>query len=358
MSGPQRKYLGQTVAVKEAHRIDEARLAQFLGDMVPGYEGPLEVRQFEGGQSNPTYLLTTPGAKYVLRRKPPGVLLKSAHAVDREFRVMKALFERGLPVPEPLALCEDDSVLGTAFYVMRHVAGRVFLISAMPDLTPAERAAVYDSANATLAALHSLDHVAAGLEDFGRPGNYFERQIGRWSQQYEASKTADIPEMERLMAWLPKAAPPAAPATLIHGDYSFHNLLIHPTEPRVVAVLDWELSTTGDPLGDLTYHACEWYRPDDGDARGSLMGLDLAALGIPSLETYVERYCERVGRPPIGNLGFYKAYNLFRVAAIVQGIVGRAAQGNAAAEGAAQQAARVRPLAEAAWMYAREAGAA
>jgi aminoglycoside phosphotransferase (APT) family kinase protein len=356
-AAPARKYLGQTVEVKAAHRIDEARLAQFLGDMVPGYEGPLAVRQFEGGQSNPTYLLTTPGAKYVLRRKPPGVLLKSAHAVDREFRVMKALFERGLPVPEPLALCEDDSVLGTAFYVMRHVAGRVFLISAMPDLTPAERAAVYDSANATLAALHSLDHVAAGLEDFGRPGNYFERQIGRWSQQYEASKTADIPEMERLMAWLPKAAPPAAPATLIHGDYSFHNLLIHPTEPKVVAVLDWELSTTGDPLGDLTYHACEWYRPDDGDSRGSLMGLDLAALGIPALETYVDTYCERVGRPQIGNLGFYKAYNLFRVAAIVQGIVGRALQGNAAAEGAAQQAARVRPLAEAAWMYAREAGA-
>jgi len=356
-AAPARKYLGQTVEVKAAHRIDEGRLAQFLGDTVPGYAGPLEVRQFEGGQSNPTYLLTTPGAKYVLRRKPPGVLLKSAHAVDREFRVMKALFERGLPVPEPLALCEDDSVLGTAFYVMRHVPGRVFLISAMPDLTPAERAAVYDSANETLARLHSLDHMAAGLEDFGRPGNYFERQIGRWSHQYEASKTADIPEMERLMEWLPKAAPPAAPARLIHGDYSFHNLLIHPTEPRVVAVLDWELSTTGDPLGDLTYHAMEWYRPDDGDARGSLRELDLAALGIPDLEAYVARYCERVDRPPIGNLGFYKAYNLFRVAAIVQGIVGRALQGNAAAEGAAQQAARVRPLAEAAWGYAREAGA-
>jgi aminoglycoside phosphotransferase (APT) family kinase protein len=356
-AAPARKYLGQTVEVKAAHRIDEVRLAQFLADVVPGYEGPLEVRQFEGGQSNPTYLLTTPTAKYVLRRKPPGVLLKSAHAVDREFRVMKALFERGFPVPEPLALCEDDSVLGTAFYVMRHVAGRVFLISAMPDLSPAERAAVYDSANETLAKLHTIDHVAAGLEDFGRPGNYFERQIGRWSQQYEASKTADIAEMDRLMEWLPKAAPPAARATLIHGDYSFHNLLIHPTEPRVVAVLDWELSTTGDPLGDLTYHAMEWYRPDDGDARGSLRDLDLATLGIPDLEAYVARYCERVGRPQIGNLGFYKAYNLFRVAAIVQGIVGRALQGNAAADGAAQQAARIRPLAEAAWGYAREAGA-
>jgi len=355
---PARKYLGQTVEVKAAHRIDEARLAQFLGDTVPGYAGPLEVRQFEGGQSNPTYLLTTPNAKYVLRRKPPGVLLKSAHAVDREFRVMRTLFERGFPVPEPLALCEDDTVLGTAFYVMRHVAGRVFLISAMPDLTPAERAAVYDSANETLARLHTVDHVAAGLEDFGRPGNYFERQIGRWSQQYDASRTAEIPEMDRLMEWLPKAAPPAAEARLIHGDYSFHNLLIHPTEPRVVAVLDWELSTTGDPLGDLTYHAMEWYRPDDGDARGSLRELDLAALGIPDLEAYVARYCERAGRPPIGNLGFYKAYNLFRVAAIVQGIVARARQGNAASATAAEQEARVKPLAEAAWTYAREAGAA
>lgn len=358
MSQPARKYLGQTVPVKDAHRVDEARLASFLGDVVPGYGGPLEVRQFEGGQSNPTYLLTTPGAKYVLRRKPPGVLLKSAHAVDREFRVMKALFERGFPVPEPLALCEDPEVLGTAFYVMRHVPGRVFLISSMPDLTPAERAAVYDSANEVLARLHTVDHVAAGLEDFGRAGNYFERQIGRWSQQYEASKTADLPEMDRLIAWLPKAAPPASEARLIHGDYSFHNLLVHPTEPRVVAVLDWELSTTGDPLGDLTYHAMEWYRPDDGDTRGSLRGLDLAALGIPDLETYVARYCERTRRPPLENLGFYKAYNLFRVAAIVQGIVGRARQGNAASATAAEQEARVRPLAEAAWRYAREAGAA
>jgi len=357
MAEPQRKYLGQTVEVKPAHRIDEACLAQFMGDVVADYEGPLEVRQFEGGQSNPTYLLTTPERKYVLRRKPPGVLLKSAHAVDREFRVMRTLFERGFPVPEPLALCEDEGVLGTAFYVMRYVPGRVFLINAMPDLTPEDRAAVYDSANETLARLHTLDHEAMGLGDFGRPGNYFERQINRWSQQYAASRTEDIREMERLMEWLPTAAPPAGETRLIHGDYSFHNLLIHPTEPKVVAVLDWELSTTGDPLGDLTYHAQEWYRPNDGDSRGTLRGLDLVALGIPSLEAYVARYCERVGRPPIENLGFYKAYNLFRVAAIVQGIVGRALQGNAAAAGAAEQAARVRPLAQAAWECAQEAGA-
>jgi aminoglycoside phosphotransferase (APT) family kinase protein len=218
MSEPARKYLGQTVEVKAAHRIDEARLTQFLGDTLPEFQGPLKVRQFEGGQSNPTYLLTTPAGKYVVRRKPPGVLLKSAHAVDREFRVMRALFETGFPVPEPLSLCEDDAVLGTAFYVMRHVAGRVFLINAMPDLTPAERAAVYDSANGTLARLHAIDHVALGLADFGRAGNYFGRQVGRWTQQYEASRTDDIPEMDRLIDWLPRALPPEGETRLIHGD--------------------------------------------------------------------------------------------------------------------------------------------
>lgn len=354
---PQQKYLGQTVQVKEAHRIDETRLAEFLGDTVPGYEGPLLVHQFEGGQSNPTYLLTTPGAKYVLRRKPPGVLLKSAHAVDREFRVMKALFETGFPVPEPLMLCEDDTVLGTAFYVMRHVEGRVFLDNSMPDLTPQERAGVFDSVNETLARLHTVDHVAAGLGDFGRSGNYFGRQISRWSQQYEASRTQDIAEMDKLIAWLPTAAPEEGETRLIHGDYSFHNVLVHATEPRVVAVLDWELSTTGDPLGDLTYHAMEWYRPGGSDSRGTLLGKDLQQLGIPTLEAYVDRYCERVGRPRIDNLAFYQAYNLFRVAAIVQGIVGRARIGNAAAANASEQEARVRPIAEAAWRFAQQAGA-
>ncbi|QUD90379.1 phosphotransferase family protein [Phenylobacterium montanum] len=355
--GP-RKYLGETVEVKTQHRIDEARLAQFLGDCAPGYAGPLRVRQFEGGQSNPTYLLTTPDAKYVLRRKPPGVLLKSAHAVDREYRVMRALWETGFPVPEPLDLCEDDAVLGTAFYVMRHVPGRVFLDVTMPDLSCDERAAVFDSMNATLARLHSLDHAAIGLGDFGRGGNYFLRQISRWSQQYEASKTADIPAMDKLIAWLPTAAPVEEETRLIHGDFSFHNVLVHPTEPRIVAVLDWELSTTGHPLGDLMYHGMEWYRPAGNDARGTLLGANLEALGVPSLEAYVALYCERIGRAPVENLNFHKAYNLFRVAAIVQGIVGRARDGTAAAAGAAEQAARVRPLAEAAWRFAQEGGAA
>jgi len=357
MTEPTRRYLGEIVEVKAAHRIDERRLAAFMGDRVGDFAGPLSLHQFEGGQSNPTYLLTTPERKYVLRRKPPGVLLKSAHAVDREFRVMKTLWETGFPVPEPLAYCDDDTVLGTAFYVMRHVPGRIFLDNSMPEVSRQERAAIFDSVNATLARLHTLDHVALGLGDFGRGGNYFSRQISRWSQQYEASKTEDIPAMDHLIAWLPTAAPADEETRLIHGDFSFHNVLIHPTEPRIAAVLDWELSTTGHPLGDLMYHAMEWYRPAGCDARGTLLDADLGALGVPTLEQYVARYCERAGRAHVDNLGFHKAYNLFKTAAIVQGIVGRARDGTAAAAGAAEQSTRVRPMAEAAWRFARQAGA-
>ena len=358
MSETAGNYLGQTIEVREAHRFDQDRLAAYLAAEVPGFSGPIRVRQFQGGQSNPTYRLSTPDRDYVLRRKPPGVLLKSAHAVDREFRVQRALFETGFPVPEPLVYCEDETVLGSAFYLMRHVEGRVFLNNAMPDLSREERGAVFDSVNATLARLHSLDPAAIGLADFGRAGNYFARQIGRWSQQYEASRTEDISAMDRLIAWLPTAVPDDEETRLIHGDYSFHNVLIHPTEPKVAAVLDWELSTTGHPLGDVMYHAMEWYRPPGCDARGTLRDADLGALGVPSLEAYVALYCQRTGRPPVENLSFHKAYNLFRVAAIVQGIVGRARDGTANAANAAEQAARVRPLAEAAWAYAQEGGAA
>jgi aminoglycoside phosphotransferase (APT) family kinase protein len=353
----QRRLGGEVGEVREVHRFDEGRLAEYLGDTIKDFAGPLAVSQFQGGQSNPTYLLGTPAAKYVLRRKPPGVLLKSAHAVDREFRVIRALWETGFPVPEPLTLCEDATIIGTDFYVMRHVPGRIFLANSMPDLSREARGAVYDSVNATLARLHAQDHVALGLGDFGRAGNYFQRQIGRWSQQYEASKTQPIESMDRLIAWLPGAAPDDEETRLIHGDYSFHNVMIHPTEPRVVAVLDWELSTTGHPLGDLMYHAMEWYRPAGSDGRGTLSDVDLDALGIPTLEAYVARYCERAGRPPVENLAFLKAYNLFRVAAIIQGIVGRARDGSANSPNAAAQAARVRPLADSAWAFAREAGA-
>jgi aminoglycoside phosphotransferase (APT) family kinase protein len=302
--------------------------------------------------------LETPSHKYVLRRKPQGVLLKSAHAVDREFRILRVLTEQGLPVPEPLALCEDDAVIGTMFYIMRHVPGRIFWDCSMPDLSREHRAAVFDSVNETLARLHSLDPTAVGLQDYGRPGNYFARQIARWSQQYEASKTCDIPAMDKLIAWLPNAMPAEDDfSRLIHGDYSFHNVLIHPAEPRVVAVLDWELSTLGHPLGDLTYHMMDWYRPPGVDLRGTLRDKNLEALGIPSFDAYVARYCERTGFKVDGNLGFYRAYNLFRVAAIIQGVVRRLQDGNAASSNAAEVAARVQPLAQAGWVEAQAAGA-
>ncbi len=350
--------IGQTEAVVPGSQFDEATLERYLAGAVPGFSGPMAVDQFQGGQSNPTFLLTTPDAKYVLRRKPAGVLLASAHAVDREYRITRALFEAGLPVPEPLVLSEDLDVIGTMFYVMRHVPGRGFWDPRMPQLSPAERAAVYDSANDTLARLHRVDYAALGLADYGRPGNYFVRQISRWTRQYEASRTVDIPEMDWLAEWLPGAIPPSDErTTIIHGDYSFHNLLIHPTEPRVAAVIDWELSTLGDPLGDLTYHMMEWFRPEGVDVRGTLRGADLTALGIPTPEAYARTYCERTGFDVDPTHPFYTAFNLFRVAAILQGIAGRARDGVQTAANAGEIIQRIRPLALAAWHSAREAGA-
>jgi len=351
------KYLGETVEVKAAHHFDPARLEAYLAGKLPGFAGPLSIRQFEGGQSNPTYVLDTPGRSYVLRRKPPGVLLASAHAVDREFRVLSALHAQGFPVPEPLVYDDDTEIVGSPFYVMAHVPGRVFYDCTMPDLTPPERAALFDSANETLARLHGFDHDAIGLGDFGRPGNYFARQVARWSKQYQAAETVPILAMDRLMAWLPGAIPEGDESCVIHGDYSFHNLLVHPTEPRVVAVVDWELSTIGHPLGDLFYHMMEWYRPAGLDERGTLAGADLAALGVPTMDAYVAAYCARRGIPVPENAGFYRAFNLFRVAAIWQGIVKRHLDGNASAASAADLAPRVAPLAEAAWREAMDAGA-
>ncbi|AYH45062.1 phosphotransferase family protein [Azoarcus sp. DN11] len=352
-------YIGELGEVRPVALIDEARLGEYLREHLPGFRGPLIVRQFQGGQSNLTYLLETPAQKYVLRRQPPGVLLKSAHAVDREFRVIQALSHvPGFPVPAPFVLCEDREVLGSMFYVMRHVPGRIFWNCRMPDLDPAHRAAVFDSANETLALLHTVDYAALGLSDFGRPGNYFSRQISRWSGQYDQSRTQDIPEMDRLIAWLPEALPADdGLSSIIHGDYSFHNLLIHPTEPKVVGVVDWELSTLGHPLGDLMYHAMEWYRPPGVDARGTLADADLAELGIPTLERYVARYCERTGFAVDATNPFYRAFNLFRTAAILQGIAHRLQSGNAASMNAAEIAANIRPLASAAWRFARDGGA-
>jgi aminoglycoside phosphotransferase (APT) family kinase protein len=355
--GP-RRYLGQTVDIKAGHGFDVARLETFLRGSIAGFTGPLSVRQFESGQSNLTYLLRTPARSYVLRRKPPGKLLRSAHAVDREFRVMRALGGAGFPVPEVLVLSEDESVVGTMFYVMTHVPGRVFLDCTMPDLAREERSALFDSVNAALARLHCFDPAALGLADFGRPGNYFARQISRWSQQYLASRTDDILEMDRLIEWLPGAVPAQEQTCLIHGDFSFHNILVHPREPRVVAVLDWELATLGHPLADLLYHMMEWYRPAGIDPRGTLLGHDLARAGIPEFDEYLRRYCARTGMPVPDNIAFYRAYNLFRIAAITQGIVGRVRDGTGVAANSAQFAAAVRPLAQAAWLEAREAGAA
>lgn len=352
------KYLGKVVAVRHDLRFDEGRLHQWLQAHVAGYHGPLTVQQFDGGQSNPTYLLHTPEAQYVLRRKPSGVLMKSAHAIDREFRILSALRAQDFPVPEPLAFCDDPGILGTVFYVMTFVPGRIFWDCTMPDLSGEERAAVFDSVNATLARLHTLQPAAIGLGDFGRAGNYFARQIARWSKQYEASKDTHIPEMEKLIAWLPGAVPADdGRSAIIHGDYSFHNILIHPTQPRVVALVDWELSTLGHPLGDLLYHMMDWYRPAGVDLRGTLRGQDLQALGIPTFEQYIARYCERTGFTFDANLAFYRAFNLFRVAAILQGVARRSRGGNAAASNAPEVATRVRPLAVAAWREALEAGA-
>lgn len=353
-----KKYIGQVGDVRQGAEFDVACLEDYLRQTVPGFAGPLDVRQFDGGQSNPTYLLETLGRRYVMRRKPPGVLLKSAHAVDREFRVTKALHGLGYPVPEPLCLCEDPGVIGTMFYVMEHVEGRVFWDSRMPDLAPAERAAIYDSANETLARLHTIDYAAIGLGDYGRPGNYFARQINRWSQQYQLSETRPIAAMDKLIAWLPTAVPEDdGRSSIIHGDFSFHNLIIHPTEPRVIAVIDWELSTIGHPLGDLMYHCMEWYRPAGVDDRGTLRDADLAALGIPTLDDYIAAYCRRTGIPLPGPTGFYRAFNLFRVAAILQGVAGRMRDGVATDSNAQRIVARIEPLAEAALAEARSAGA-
>jgi aminoglycoside phosphotransferase (APT) family kinase protein len=338
--------------------FDTARLAVWLKPRIPGFEGPLAARQFKGGQSNPTYLLETPQRRYVLRRKPPGKLLASAHAVDREFRVLSALHKEGFPVAEPLAFCEEESVVGTAFYVMAHVEGRVFWIPALPGSTPPERGALYDAMNETIARLHAFDPARLGLSEFGRPEGYVARQVKRWSEQYRLSETQAIPEMNRLMAWLPDHVPPTSRPALVHGDYRLDNLIMHPNEPRVLAVLDWELATLGDPNADFVYHLMTWRMPvEKGGGTGTLLGLDLPALGIPTLEDHAAAYARRMNLPGIPHFETLIAYNFFRLAAILQGIVGRVRDGTASNENAASMAAEVRPLAAAAWSWAEKAGA-
>ena len=298
-----------TMPVQERSRFDEGALDAWLRVNLPGYKGPLSVRQFKGGQSNPTFRLHTPSADYVLRRKPPGKLLPSAHAVDREYRVIRALEPTEVPVARARAICEDDKVIGTAFYVMDFVAGRIFWDQALPDLGREERAAIYDAMNRSIAALHKVDYRTVGLGDFGKPGNYLARQVARWSKQYTASQTEQIAAMDALIEWLPDHIPSGDETSVVHGDFRMDNMIFHPTEPRVLAVLDWELSTLGDPLGDFTYHLMSWRLPA-GIFRG-IGGLDFAALGIPDEAGYCARYCERTGRDGIPRLDFYMTYNMF-----------------------------------------------
>ena len=344
-----------TMPVEERHRIDEAGLAAWLTVHVAGYEGPLTVLQFKGGQSNPTYRLDTPKRAYVLRRKPFGKLLPSAHAVDREFRVISALHGQSFAVPRPYALCTNEGVIGAAFYVMDMVEGRVLWDGSVPEATNAERGAIYEAMITTLAKLHQFDPAKIGLEDYGKAGNYFARQIDRWSRQYRASETEKNPAMDRLIEWLPQTVPAQERVSIVHGDYRIDNMIFAPAESRIVAVLDWELSTLGDPLADFTYFLCNWIMPRDG--RSGIGGADLGALGIPTMEQIAARYCALTGRTGIPELNWYFAYNLFRLTAILQGIAGRMRDGTAASARAAESVARIPRLSAAALDFAIKAGA-
>lgn len=350
-----------TRPVSEQHAFDVQALTAYLDQHLPGFAGPLSVELFKGGQSNPTYKLTTPQRSYVMRAKPGPVakLLPSAHAIEREFKVMQALHGTDVPVARMHLLCEDESVIGRAFYIMEFVEGRVLWDQSLPGMSREERGAIYDEMNRVIAALHSVDFTARGLADYGKPGNFFERQIGRWTKQYQASITEPIEAMDRLIDWLPAHIPASArddaQVSIVHGDFRLDNLIFHPTEPRVLAVLDWELSTLGHPLGDFSYHCMAWHIPP-GAFRG-IGGLDIEALGIPSEREYVRRYCERTGRgDPDGVMAdwnFYMAYNLFRLAGILQGIAKRVVDGTASSAQAKQAAAGAKPLAEMAWRFAQ-----
>ncbi|VWX63099.1 Predicted kinase, aminoglycoside phosphotransferase (APT) family [Burkholderiales bacterium 8X] len=351
-----------TRAVSGQHLFDVDALAAWLRDKLDGFEGPLTVEMFKGGQSNPTYKLVTPNRSYVMRAKPGPVakLLPSAHAVEREFKVMGGLAGTDVPVPRMYCLCEDESVIGRAFYVMEFMEGRVLWDQALPGMSNAQRGEIYDEMNRVIAALHTVDYEARGLGDYGRPGNYFERQIARWSKQYLASITEPIPEMEKLMAWLPAHIPASARdekmGSIVHGDFRLDNLMFHPTEPRAIAVLDWELSTLGHPLADFSYHCMSWHIPP-GSFRG-IGGLDLQGLGIPTESEYIARYCERTGLTTPEALApdwnFYLAYNLFRIAGILQGIAKRVEAGTASSEQAVASGRGARPMAEMAWQFAQK----
>ena len=320
------------VAVRDAHRFDEAILKTYLSGFLPDFDGPIAVSQFKGGQSNPTFYISTRGKAYVLRKKPPGKLLPSAHAVDREYRVLKALSDTGVPVPRVVHFCDDDTVIGTPFYVMEFLQGRILRNPQLPGMDPAERGAIYAAMNDTLARLHTLDWKTAGLEGYGKPDNYIARQVALWKRQYEASKTAAVPAMDHLMNWLPDNIPADDSVSLVHGDFRLENLMFHATEPRVIAVLDWELSTLGHPLSDLAYNCMTYYLPANNAFFNGFVGCDIASLGIPSETDYVAAYCQRTGRGEIADWAFFMAFSLFRIAAIQQGVYARSLKGNASSE--------------------------
>jgi aminoglycoside phosphotransferase (APT) family kinase protein len=343
-----------TRPVAPQHAFDQAALARWMSQHVDGFAGALSVEQFKGGQSNPTFLLRAGGRGYVLRRKPPGELLPSAHAVDREFRVISALAGTDVPVAKAYALCEDTSVIGAMFYVMEYVEGRVLWDPSLPGIEASQRRAYFDELGRVIAALHCVDPAAIGLADYGKPGNYIERQVGRWTRQYRAAETEQIEAVERLIAWLPANVPPGDETRIVHGDYRFDNVIFHPTQPRILAVLDWELSTLGHPLVDFAYHCMGWHMTAGEGTRG-LAGLDLAALGIPSEAEYLQWYLKRTGRsePSREDWVYFLVFGMFRLVGIVQGIKKRALQGNASSEQAVQAGSRVRPLAEQAWALAQ-----
>jgi aminoglycoside phosphotransferase (APT) family kinase protein len=325
-----------TTAVREGHQFDQAALARWMTQHVDGFAGPLTVEQFRGGQSNPTYKLTTPARRYVLRRKPAGQLLKGAHAVDREARIMSGLGRLGFPVPHVYGLCTEDAVIGTWFYVMELVEGRIFWDAQFPQVSREQRPAYFDAMNHTIAQLHRIDPVAAGLSDFGNPGDYFQRQIARWTRQYQLETDAGRdPHMDLLIDWLPSRVPQGNEVRIVHGDFRVDNMIFHPTEPRVIAVLDWELSTLGRPLGDFTNHTMMYHMPPQ--ILPGLAGQDLAALNIPLEPDYVRDYCLRTGRDAIDDYPFHMAFNFFRIAAILHGIKARVIHGTASSENARER---------------------
>lgn len=346
---------GATLPVAEKDRLPLDRLAEWMALDVTDFAGPLAYEKFAGGQSNPTYRLASPAGQWVLRRKPFGPLLPSAHAVDREYRVIAGLHPTGFPVPRPYGLCEDPEVIGSAFYVMELVDGRTLWDGALPGMAPAERTATYHAMADTLARLHQVDYEAAGLGSYGKPGNYFGRQVERWSRQFKLAETEPMPEVDRLIDWLPRTLPEQTATSIVHGDYRIDNMIYAADAPRVIAVLDWELSTLGDPLADFSYLLMNWVTEPEG--RSGVQGLTGPHTGIPTIEEMVDRYCAATGRAGVPDMNWYFAFNLFRLTGIVQGIKKRIVEGNASSAEAEKSAARVYPLAAAAWDFARRAGA-